>query len=157
MRNEVALRRPDFRPGIAIRLANGQAWTFPAPSASPGMAAEGDLSGRRSSRPDPEYEALIRAVLEAEDEIEGRRVELALAIYLLGQNYDLGPADYSRLLEFPPGNPALAALQRDFHNLAADHLRHSGDRTRGNPAQRARPGFSPLSKAISGRNRVAAR
>lgn len=134
MRDEMALRRPEFRPGISIRLADGQFWTFPAPS-SPERAGEGGASGPGHSQPDSEYDDLIGGVLEAEDEVERLRAELALAIHLLGKNYDLEPADYGRVLEFPPGSPALTALQCDFHALAVAHARKPRCRSQGLPVR----------------------
>src|SRR4051794_33959106 len=105
MRDEEVLRRPDFLPGIPVRLADGQVWNLPkAPDRYPRVADGGGL-GR-------DYEATVAGVLDAEDEAERRRAELALAISLLARNYDLRPADYQEILGGESGGPASAALQR---------------------------------------------
>ncbi|MBX6311450.1 MAG: hypothetical protein IRY99_00775, partial [Isosphaeraceae bacterium] len=66
---------------------------------------------------------MVQAVLEAEDEVELLRAELALAIFLLGWNYDLSPEAYGTLLDCSPGHPALSAMQRAFHKVALAHAR----------------------------------
>lgn len=120
--DESALRRRDFLPGSAIRLADNQYWTFPAPpsplgpaSGTPGEAA--DLG--------PDYYAAVDAVREAEDHVEQLRAELALAICLLVRNYVLGPDTLFALLDYPPGDPARLASQREFHRVALEHLHPS--------------------------------
>ena len=127
MRDERELRRPDFRPGLPIRLADGQSWTFPDPP---------DRAGEDTARFDPEYRALVAALLEAEDDVERLRTELALAIHLLARNYDLRPADYAGILEYPPSAPGLGALQRALHAVALEHLRHLRQPTGKAPARR---------------------
>jgi len=156
MRNELTLRRPDFRPGTPIRLADGQAWTFPAPTALEPIN-EGRASNQRLSHDEAEYDALLAGVLEAEDVPERLRAELALAIHLLGRNYDLDPADFSRVLEFPPGDPDLAARQHDFHNLAVDHLGRHSRRSPSLPVRWAWARIFPRSKAMFDRDEVFAR
>src|SRR5437773_1040820 len=92
--DELSSRRSSFRPGSPIRLADGQTWTLPAPpKAKEWMAAPFDA----------EYTGLIQAIMEAEDASEQRLAELAFAIFLLGHNYQLSPADYERLLGSSPG------------------------------------------------------
>jgi hypothetical protein len=120
MCNERALRRPDFLPGLPIRLADGQCWTFPVPrasSGSPERVAPGELLGLFGDG----YAPTLAAVLEAEDESERLRAELALAIFLLGRNYDLSPAVFREILSFRPGDAALVEMQRAFHEVAVEH------------------------------------
>lgn len=107
MRDEQELRRLEFRSGRRIRLADGQWWTFPGPDAWCGS----------------DRGALLRGVLEAEDDFERLRAELALAIRLLRLNYELEPADYGRLLSFAPNHPDRIPVQQAFHELAIDHVR----------------------------------
>jgi hypothetical protein len=114
MLNEVSRRRPDFRPGPSIRLADGWDWTIPAPPRVTAPEAEGF---------GPDYAATVAALESAEDRTERLRAELALAIYLLSRNYDLTPDDLYALLGFPPDDPALAAMQAAFHRIAREHLR----------------------------------
>jgi hypothetical protein len=71
-----------------------------------------------------DYVGLIRAVLEAESHAEARLAELALAMFLLGQNYRLTPQDYQELFTFTPDSAELANSQSAFHDLALDHIRY---------------------------------
>jgi hypothetical protein len=118
MLDEQAYRRPDFVGGILIRLADGQSWSFPS-AVAPGAARDGATNGGAFGS---DYAVLLEAVREADDETERLRAELALAIYLLARNYDLGPNDYQELLGWAPGSPELAAGQQAFHDLATTHL-----------------------------------
>jgi hypothetical protein len=113
MFDEVALRRPDFRPGPPVRLADGGWWTFPA---LPERAETGVVDFG------PDYAAAVVAIGEAEDEAERLRAELALAICLLTRNYDLAPDALCALLDCRPGDRALAAMQEAFRRVAQGHL-----------------------------------
>jgi hypothetical protein len=115
MPDETRRRRADFRRGPSIRLADGQPWTFPDPA---------EVAAGRGAGVEPEFEALVRAVFEAEDRPDRLRCELALAINLLGRNYELTPVEYRRLLGFPPGSSELARAQAEFHALALDHAEY---------------------------------
>jgi hypothetical protein len=106
--DERAARRPTFGEGTGIRLADGQTWTLP---------------GRSPEAEDPEFDGIIRAVFEAEDDAERLRSELALTILLLSRNYDLKPGDYQRLLGYRPNDPALAEMQRAVHDFVMDQAR----------------------------------
>jgi hypothetical protein len=131
MLDEESLRRPDFLPGIPVRMADGQLWSLPeAPDRYPRMAYGG--------APRREYAATVAAVLDAEDEAERRRAELALTIALLARNYDLGPAEYQELLGGESGGPATATLQRAFHNVALEHMDSSRPRAVAGPVRRPR-------------------
>jgi hypothetical protein len=107
MQDERALRRPVFVEGTSVVLADGQSWSLPE---------------RRRDRDDPEYDGMLRMILEAEDVAERLRSELALTIFLLSRNYELSPEHYRTLLGFESGDPALATLQRDVHALVVAQL-----------------------------------
>jgi hypothetical protein len=111
--DELLSRRPEFRPGSQIRLADGQLWTFPAPG-------DGERLGLEN---ESEYRGLIRVILESEDTSDWRMAELALAIHLLQSNYRLDPPELSHLLTFPSGSSELMQSQRDFEALAVAHIR----------------------------------
>jgi hypothetical protein len=113
MVDEVSTRRSRLLPGTPICLANDQEWTFPAPTADPVFATE--PTGN-------EYVGLIQAVREAEDQSEQRLAELALAIFLIGLNYQLGASNLVSLFTFPPESQKLADSQCAFESLARDHL-----------------------------------
>jgi hypothetical protein len=109
--SEAGFRRLNFLGGRFVRLADGRGWAFPGPSE---IAAAGQTLGA-------EVLALLVGIAEAEDEADRLRGELALAIRLLATNYDLSPADYSRLLSSPPGSLEIAEMQMSFRDLARSH------------------------------------
>jgi hypothetical protein len=129
--DELMSRRSDSHPGTGICLADLRIWTFPAP-------VEQWISSPDTDQED--YVGLIRAVLEAESHAEARLSELALAMFLLGQNYRLTPSDYQELFTFRSDSTELANSQSAFHDLALDHIRYlaatgaltSADRPGGN-------------------------
>src|SRR5437763_1354519 len=90
MLDESRARRPGFVEGAWVRLSDGSEWSLPR---------------RDPTCVDPEYDAQLRAVFEAEDSAGVLRAELALTIFLLLRNYVLPPRDLSRLLTFAPGDP----------------------------------------------------
>ena len=116
--DEAVRRRSPFYRGREIVLADGKPLILP----SPVVESEVDFT-----RLGPDYRSLLRAVREAGDEAERRRAELALAIFLLGCNYELSPIDYQQLLIFPPGATELVEVQQGFHRLAQDHLGYLPD------------------------------
>jgi len=139
MLDETALRRPDFRPGISARMADGQVWYLPAgPDRDPEGAAEGPAAAADDGGLGRDYEATVAAVLDAEDGAERLRAELALAIVLLAHNYDLGPADYQELLGSESSGAVLASLQRAFHTVAGEHAWHFRPRPPAGPRRRHR-------------------
>jgi hypothetical protein len=138
--DEAVMRRSPFYQGRKIGLADGQWWILPSPSVESG--ADFTLLG-------PEYRSLLRAVREAEDEAERLLSELALAIFLLGCNYELSPIHYQRLLGFPPGAPELVEVQQEFHRLAQDHLGHLSD----GPDGETDPTYSSPAAKFRGRGR----
>lgn len=135
MLDEKTRRRAEYRPGQAIRLADGQDWTFPAPPDPDGLDAGGPAASCDAFG--PVYEALIHAVCDAEDWDDARRCELALALYLISHNYELDAPDYQALFGFEPGSAELARAQAAFHALAADHARRL--RPQGRKAAEAEP------------------
>ncbi len=113
MVDELSSRRCRFLVGTPITLANDQAWIFPAPTAESEFNFE--FAGA-------DYLGLMRAIREAEDQSEQRMAELALAIFLIGLNYNLSSSDLTRLFTFQPRSQKLANSQHAFESLARDHL-----------------------------------
>jgi hypothetical protein len=110
MRDETALRRAEYLGGIAITLADGRSWAFPGPrEVSPEGACEDACLVR-----------LLGAISQCESAAERSMGELSLAIYLLGLNYDLSPADYRHLLGVSEDRSG--PLQAEFHELALRHF-----------------------------------
>lgn len=108
MIDELGSRRAVFVEGPRVVMADGGSWALPM---------------REPRGADPEYDGLLEMVSESEDRAETLRSELALTIFLLTRNYDLSPESLDRLLTFPPGDPALSALQRAVHDVAQESFR----------------------------------
>src|SRR5271166_6940338 len=111
--DELSSRRSRFQLGIPICLANDQEWIFPAPAADSEFAVESA---------EAEYLGLIHVVQEAEDQSERRLAELALAIFLIGLNYELSSTDLANLFTFQPRSRELTNSQHAFESLARDHI-----------------------------------
>ena len=85
------------------------------------------------------YNGLIRSINEAEDSSERQLAALSFAIFLLGQNYRLSPADYQQLLDFGFESRESIAWQIAIRQLTEEHLHFfSGART-----------FPPQSELVS--------
>jgi hypothetical protein len=112
MIDETLSRRRSFHEGIAIRLANQQAWSFLAPSESPDFMTAPERE---------EYLGLLRVYNDAEDRHERALSELALGIFLIGLNYELAPEELECLFTFPAGSEELADFQQSLRSLAHDH------------------------------------
>jgi hypothetical protein len=113
MVSELSSRRSSFHEGRKIRLADGQMWTFIVPPM--------DEKWPQGSSAN-EFEGLMKAIQEAENDSEQRIAELALAIFLLRQNYCLEPTDFEHLLDFPPQSLESSNWQHSFHQVVQDHL-----------------------------------
>lgn len=115
MLNAETLRRPEFRLGTSVLLADGQHWIFPLPASTD--SEEGGPALDRDTA------AIVQAIREAEDRNELLRAEFSLAIHLLSRNYRLGAEQYQELLCFESSSPTLASAQNAFHRLAMAYLR----------------------------------
>ena len=113
LRDEFSSRKPSFRQGRPVQLADGQTWTFPAPPKGSEWTA---------TPFEADYTDLIRAIVEAQDASEQRLAELAFAILLLAHNYCLSPADYERLLASTTDSPDSRDWRQPFHQIAQDHV-----------------------------------
>jgi hypothetical protein len=118
MPDEKTMRRSEFVPGVSILLADDHLWVFPSPDAK--RFAQVQPLGAHSEQPD--YQAIIRGMIEAEDISELLRAELAFAIYLLGQNYDLSPLAYQELFLFGSDDPRLETMRQSIRHLAQSHI-----------------------------------
>lgn len=116
MAYEPAVRRSNFRPGIPVRLPDGQVWIFPDPPESSAFDLEGF---------GPDYPEVLKAIEEAEDSPERRRGELVLAVALLDRNYDLRADQLRSLLDYPSDGEETRRLQQAFAGLASEHLRRT--------------------------------
>ncbi len=107
MPGETTLRRPTFRDGNRIRMADDQEWSFPDPPPA-GV--------------DAQFDALVEALREAEDHDEVLRIELAISILLLSRNYNLTPADYRRIFDFEGDCARLSAVQTAVSALISSRV-----------------------------------
>jgi hypothetical protein len=108
MLDEKALRKPGFKEGHRIRLADGQEWSFPKPRLifKPKIAdGKIDFDGGPSFGPefDDNIEALF-GVRRAEPP-ERLRIKFEMAVRLLLTNYDLKPDDFCELLVLEVNDP----------------------------------------------------
>lgn len=111
--DEINRRRSgEFREGRRVLLADGGVWSFPK-------------AGRAWGLDSPEYQSLVRAIVEADEESDRCLAELATAIFLLGSNYELEPEDFQRLLTFEPGSPEQTAWRHALREIIAEHVRES--------------------------------
>jgi hypothetical protein len=133
--DERSLRQPTFVEGTRIPLADGQTWSLP---------------WRWSDQADPEYDAMLRAILEAEDESDRLRAELALTLFLLARNYRLTPDIYRRLLDFRPRSPLLEQMQRAVRAFTVEQMRSL-------PLTEARPCDEAPAGTVSLRRKMLAR
>ena len=109
--DELLSRRPGaFREGRRVRLADGNFWTFPAPSRD---AAFGANSARAE---------LLTAIVEADDDHDRSLAELAFMVFLLRSNYDLGPAELQALLTFSPSSTAADAWRINVAQIVEEHI-----------------------------------
>jgi hypothetical protein len=116
MREEHALRRPGFRPGLQLRLADGQVWSLPVPE------ARDDMAWATPAWDDSSYRAILRAIAEAEDSGELFRAELALVIHLLRWNYAVDQDHLQELLDDRGAGRPRADLSEALLALASAHL-----------------------------------
>lgn len=119
MLDEKALRRADFRGGVAVVLADGQAWTLPRPEylwafddSEAGASLGFDLG--------PEYDALARAIESAATVGDVARSVLKAAAFLLRLNYDLDGPALATLLRAHFSEPAEGAGEADPQRIGRE-------------------------------------
>lgn len=109
-----------------MRLADRQYWNLPTPESLAARALDPEETSR--------YQSLTRAIAESESRAEVLQAELALAIFLLGRNYEMSPAVCFQALGFAPGDSALTDVQEAIHSLAMDHVRARRSQVETRPA-----------------------
>ena len=143
---------------VAVRGSSQEtrfAWPTTRNGHSPRPAADSEFAVESA---EAEYLGLIHAVQEAEDQSERRLAELALAIFLIGLNYELSSTDLANLFTFQPRSQELTNSQHAFESLARDHilslarrgklpLPRSFPRRRQATAWQSHPGLAPQSRA----------
>jgi hypothetical protein len=119
--DEAAKRCSTFVEGVPVVLADGQAWHFPKPTIDlfPAIGPDGkvtDLAGKPSFG--PEYDDLMDAFHQAATPADQLKALFALAVDLLGRNYDFSPTDYERLLRYRAGDPACESTWQKVVDVA---------------------------------------
>ena len=108
MLDERALRRPGFKAGVWVKLADGQEWGFPKPRLilKPKIA-DGSIDIGGGPTFGPEFDDKLEVLLGVRDAepAERLRVKFELAVRLLATNYDLKPDDFGELIVLEPGDP----------------------------------------------------
>jgi hypothetical protein len=114
MVSEKARRRAEFQAGTGIKMADGQEWLFSSPP-PPGT--------------DAEYDGLVEGLLEAEDQNDARKSELAIAMFLLSRNYQPTPREYEEIFSFRTQDATRSSAQEAISGLISADLdrrrRHS--------------------------------
>ncbi len=109
MLDEPALRRPAFREGPRIALADGQQWTFPRPwlRLYPVRGQDGAITIGGGPGYGPAYEDLVDRLVESDPTDTAGRLglQLAMAAHLLLLNYQLADSDLRRLLVIDLADP----------------------------------------------------
>jgi hypothetical protein len=110
MLDERALRRPGFREGPKVALADGQEWTFPRPwlRLYPIRGDDGTITVGGGSGYGLTYEDLVDRLVESDlDDTTGRlALQFAMATHLLMLNYQITDRDLRRLLAIDLADPA---------------------------------------------------
>ena len=107
-----------------------------------------DQGGSEATWDDRSYQAIVRAALEAEDEGELFRAEIALAIHLLHWNYTLSPDDLEDLLDDHGESRRRADLSHALSTLAQAHFRPLALSATSDPGQVSQPRRDDLRRVI---------
>jgi hypothetical protein len=109
MRDEGALRRPEFSEGTRIVLGDGQAWTFPRPwlRLYPMRAQDGQLCVGGGMGFGAHHDNLIDRLVDCDPgDTSGRlALQFQMAAGLLGRNYELTDRDLRELLVIDLADP----------------------------------------------------
>ena len=130
MLDEHALRRPDYTPGAAIKLCDGQTWHFPHALIEylPRLDSAGKVELCRGTSFGADYDALADALSEADDAGEQMTALMALAIDLLWRNYALSFEQTAKLLRYKIGeSPEAEANRAMWAAISAVALGRSND------------------------------
>jgi hypothetical protein len=108
--DERRLRRPEFRDGTGVVLADGQTWTFPRPwlRLYPVRTPDGSFTIGGGLGFDAEFEELADqfASEPSDDPVRKLEIQFRMAAGLLCRNYDLTDAHLRRLLAVDLDDPS---------------------------------------------------
>jgi hypothetical protein len=121
MLDETALRRPVFREGPKVRLADGQEWTFPRPwlRLYPVRGDDGATNVGGGPGYGPGYDDLVDQLIDsAPNDTTGRlALQFAMATHLLEINYQLSDRDLCRLLAIDLADPTCEERWRQINQI----------------------------------------
>lgn len=100
MLDEKAMRRESFSEGSAVRLGDGQFWTFPKPYLSmfAQVGEDGKIEAGTAFTFGADYADRLDELVESEDQFEKTCIQVELASALLLRNYDLDNKALRRLI-----------------------------------------------------------
>lgn len=119
--DEQSRRRPGWRDGAKIELADGQEWTFPRPRVRY-VPSDHERGFEVRSGFGPEYDATIVAYDEAVERGDWPGMvggQMKIAAFLLRLNYDLTTAELQRLLQFEYGPGIEDPIRRAIMDVAS--------------------------------------
>jgi hypothetical protein len=121
MLDEKALRKPAFRDGPQVKLADDQFWTFPRPNfrVFPADGPDGQVTTAWRPTYGSAYDRLLGVFLGADEVTTGELFEMRFraASDLLRRNYDLATEHLAELLVFEEGDPASEARWTEIDGI----------------------------------------
>lgn len=110
MISESERRRPEFRDGYKVTLADGQEWTFPRPKfrAFPVEGPDGQITAGFRPFYGGDFDRMMAVFLGIQECTRGELFELRFrgACELLRRNYTLSIAELAELLAYEEDDPA---------------------------------------------------
>jgi hypothetical protein len=105
--NEQERRRPDFTPGLAVTMADGQKWNLPKPRHrfKPKIVdGRVEIAGGATFGPESDDDMEVLFGVAESDPGEYIRVKFAMAVRLLRANYNLSDEELATLIVWEPGD-----------------------------------------------------
>jgi len=120
MIDEMAARRPDFRPDVKVRLADGQDWFLPRPMVTFTLSFAAD-DGPGFKRSDlgfgPDYMDLLQRFYDS-DGAEQLNAAARMVCRVVRLNYDLDDETLATLLVYRPSDESNLAMWSELVDIA---------------------------------------
>jgi hypothetical protein len=121
MLDEQTLRKPEFRDGPKIKLADNQEWTFPKPGfrVLPADGPDGQITAAWRPTYGAAYDRLLEVFLGVASVTLGELFEMRFrgACDLLRRNYELSTTQLAELLVYEEDDPASEARWREIDGI----------------------------------------
>lgn len=100
--DEKALRKPGFEGGRGVILSDGQEWFFPLPVVEliPDRLPSGRIGFVSTTQFGLEYDRMIDELSVSETKADEAAALFDIAIFLLGQNYEIADEDLPLILRY---------------------------------------------------------